>query len=112
MLLTVDDAAAEARVSPKTIERDIRAGRLAVVRIRGCVRIQRTAWEDYLKACRYVATGTDGRFDFSTAAGDLAALLLPARTRNRLRRGSGNESTTLAQVVRLPTRSRKQSTAG
>lgn len=112
MLLTIDEAAAEAKVSPKTIERDIRAGKLSVVRIRGCVRIQREAWEEYLKQCRYVATGKDGKFDFSTQGGDLAALLLPVRTRSRLKHVSGSASTTLAQVVRLPTRSRKQFTAG
>ena len=111
-VFTIPEAAADAKVSPSTIKREIRCGRLIATRIRGCVRISREDLEDYKRKCRSVATAEDGKFAFSTVAGDLAALLQLGRMPNSLKRNSGKESMTPGRVVPLPTPLRKPSSAG
>ena len=50
MLLTIDDAAAKLRVSPRTIEREIGDGKLTVTMIRSRPRIDEADLQAYLSA--------------------------------------------------------------
>lgn len=68
-LLTKAEAALLARVSEKTIAREIAAGRIPATRIRGAVRIAHADLEEYLRQCRSVATVEVGKFAYSMPAG-------------------------------------------
>lgn len=85
-VLTLSEAAAVARVSPRTLAREIAAGRLIATRVRGCVRILASDLDRYLQAqratCRSDAAAIAGRLASSTLGADLSALLPPARTRS------------------------------
>jgi excisionase family DNA binding protein len=111
-LYTVEQVAAKLDVSPKTIRREIAAGKLVPTRIRSAVRIAPADFEEYKKACRSVATARDGKYDFSTGDVDLAGLLRLDQMHSSSKRHGGGRQTTPAQVVPLRTRSRKLSTAG
>jgi hypothetical protein len=108
----VEHYAAKAKVSPRTLRREILAGNLVATRIRGAVRISPADWEEYLKKCRSVVTEKDGRYEFSTAVVDLPVLLRLGKTRCSSRADGASKPTTGERVVRLPTQSRKHSTAG
>lgn len=95
-VLTLSEAAAEARVSPRTLAREIAAGRLIATRVRGCVRILASDLDSYLHAqrtsCRSDAAAIAGRLASSTLGVDLSALFPPARTRSNSSAASARAS--------------------
>ena len=110
--LTVEECAASAKVSPKTIRREIKDGRLKAAPIRGCIRIRREDWEEYRRQCRSENTAEAGKFEFNTAGLDLAKLLGPGRTRSRSSASCASGSRIVSLDERRATRSRKPSRAG
>jgi excisionase family DNA binding protein len=109
-LLTVEECAAKAKCSPRTIKRQILAGKLKATRIGSLVRIRAGDWEEYL--CRSGDTVPAGKSGFSTAGDDIARLLRLAPTRNISKQGSGSGSTIHELAERLATRSKKPSLVG
>lgn len=107
-LLTVEQCADKAQVSPRTIKREILSGKLRATRVRGSVRIAPEDWGRYLEQCRSADTGQDGKSGFNTLGAELAGLLQLAPTRSTLKRGSGSGSTILALAEHPLTRSRKR----
>src|SRR5690349_17966018 len=105
-LLTLEQCAARAQCSPRTIKRQILAGKLRATRIGSLVRIRAEDWEEYL--CRSGATETAGKSAFSTVGDDIVRLLQLAPTRSTSKQGSGSESTILALAGYRATRSRKR----
>lgn len=98
-LLTLDAAAEVLALSRRTIEREISAGRLAVVRIRGAVRVAQSDLDGYIVRLRRYQEQSDpcpsanvvtfGTSASRSAGSELSALLdeaLPGRMRPRLRR--------------------------
>lgn len=63
MLLTIHEAAERLRVSPRTVEREILAGKLAVVRVRSRVRIREEELQRYVREgeCQSVESANAGR---------------------------------------------------
>lgn len=104
-LLTVEECAAQARCSPRTIKRQILAGKLKATRIGSLVRIRADDWESYL--CRSGNTEPAGKSGFSTVGDDIARLLQLAPTRSTSKRGSGSESAILELAGFRNTRSKK-----
>lgn len=109
---TLQECADKVRVSVKTLQRDVAAGRLVTTRIRGRVRIAPSDWEAYLKQCRSVATVRDGKSEFSTGGAGLAKLLRLDRTPFRSRGGSGSVPQIVELDARRATASKKRSSAG
>lgn len=105
-LLTVERCAELAQCHPRTIKRQILAGKLKCVRIGSLVRIRAGDWEEYL--CRSGVTEQAGKSAYSTAGEDIARLLQLAPTRSTSKRGSGSESTILELAGFRATRSRKR----
>ena len=105
-LLTIEQCAAKAQCSPRTIKRQILAGKLKPTRIGSLVRIRAEDWEEYV--CRSGATEQAGKSGFSTLGDELAGLLRLAPTRSTSKRGSGAESTILELAGFRATRSRKR----
>jgi excisionase family DNA binding protein len=50
VVLTVTQAAEEAQVSPWTIRREIKEGRLRAKRIGSCIRVTRNAFDEWLES--------------------------------------------------------------
>lgn len=48
LMLTLSDCAAALQVSERTVRREIAAGRLATVRIRGLIRVRQSALSEYI----------------------------------------------------------------
>ena len=109
-LYTVEECAAKAKCSPRTLKREILRGRLKATRIGTLVRIRPQDWEEYL--CQSGATEQAGKFAYSTAGNDLARRLRLDQMPYISRRRSGSASMTPALVVPLPIPSRKRSSAG
>lgn len=91
MLLTLPAAAERLSLSRRTIEREIAAGRLAVVQIRGAVRIDEADLEAYIQqsrttrapSCPSENEAIDGMSAFKSAAresSEVLARLLRKRT--------------------------------
>lgn len=111
-VLTVDDCARLGRVSARTIRREIAAGRIKVLRLRGRVRVTSAAWGEYLQQCRSVATVEPMRPDYSLPVDDLADLLRLTGTRRSGRRAPASGSQIVELAAHRATRSRKPSSAG
>ena len=109
-LLTVEQCATKAQCSPRSIKRQILAGRLKVVRIGSLVRIRPSDWEEYL--CRSGATAPAGKSASSTVAEDIVRLLQHVPTPTSLKRGYDSSSTILELAGYRNTRSRKGSKGG
>ena len=64
MLLTIHEAAERLRVSPRTVDREILAGKLAVVRVRSRVRIREEELQRYVREgeCQSVESANAGRY--------------------------------------------------
>jgi hypothetical protein len=105
-LYTIEECAAKARVSPKTLRRDIADCKLITTMVRGCPRIAPNDWEEYLRKCRSDATVKDGKSAFNMPVVGLAELLQRDRTPRPLKRNSGSKSTIIALDERRATRSR------
>lgn len=73
MILTLQEAAAELRVSRRTLEREAREGRLALVRVRSRRLVARTELDRYIAAqeskCPSVASANAGRFVSASVGG-------------------------------------------
>ena len=93
MLLSLPEAARLLTISRRTLEREIADGRLAVVEIRGSVRIDETDLQDYIRKSRTIKArpcpsenaATAGMSAFSSAARESSAALarlLQKRTRS------------------------------
>ena len=111
-LLTKAEAAQRAKVSEKTITREIAAGKLTPTRIRGAVRIAAEDLEEYLKKCRSAATARPGKYVCSLPGEGLAALLGIGETLRNLNVDTPSRSKIIALDERRPTGSRKQSSGG
>jgi excisionase family DNA binding protein len=117
-LLTLPAAAAQLGVSPRTLEREIAAGRLAVVRIRRARRVEQAEIERYIaagrQACRSGSAETVGRCASPLAVADALSALsrqaLPELMRARSKRGSTGSGSPLRLVP--ATSSTTPSTAG
>jgi len=107
-LLTLTAAAERLALSRRTLEREIAAGRLAVVRIRGAVRVAQSDIEAYIirsrryrqpSECQSENVVTFGTSASRSTAGALSALLdevLPGRTRSRSKHRSAATTSTAA----------------
>lgn len=116
-MFTVAEAAYILRVSPRTLEREISAGRLAVVRVRRSRRIEPEELRRYIAtgrqvACRSENVETSGRSGSHSAVADalndLCQVVLLDMTRARSKRGSSGRGSRLRLVTPTtpsPTRS-------
>lgn len=113
-VLTIGEAAQRLGVSTRTVRREIAAGRLVVIKIRGCVRIASEDLDQYIRGsrCQSVATVEDMRPAYSLPADDLADLLGLTATRRSGRRAPDSGSMIVELAERRATRSRRRSTAG
>ena len=114
-VLTLHEAAARARVSIKTLGREIAAGKLSVLRIRGCTRILAADLDAYLtsaRRCLSAATAPNSRPECSSLGVGLAALLGLDGTLRSGRGATARRSTIIALDARRPTASKKPSSAG
>lgn len=114
-VLTTQEAAARARVSARTLVREILDGRLATVRIRGCVRILAADLDAYLQShrqCQSDRTVAHGKSASSTRVRGLAALLRVDETRRNSSAATAPGSKIVALAERRATASRKRSSAG
>src|SRR5690242_20549439 len=107
-LYTVEQCASKAGCSPKTIRRQILAGKLKATRIGVLVRIAPADWEEYLNSCRYVATGRDGRSESNMPDAASVARWLPVLTRSSSKRHGDAVSTILELDGFRRTRSAKR----
>jgi hypothetical protein len=83
-LLTIKECSERAKVSPRTIWREIGDGKLVAIRVRGSLRILLGDWERYLQQCRSPALGLDLKSRLTAPGGGLAVLLgVPRRTAGR-----------------------------
>lgn len=114
MSLTLSEAADSLKVSTRTVRREIAAGKIPVVKVRGCIRIEESHLDAYKKAntCQCVAMVPDGRPASSMGGGDLAKLLGLSGTRRSGKRDTvpGSRIVELAEARAM--RSRKQSPNG
>ena len=107
MLLTIDQAAASLAISRRTLLREIAAGRLAVVEIRGATRIAESDLAAYIHQSRTVRAASCpssatqkqaiGMSAYKSAANESSALLdqlLGGKTPLRLKRRSGATTST------------------
>lgn len=107
-LLTLPAAAAQLGISRRTLEREIAAGKLAVVCIRGAVRVAQSDLDGYIvrlrryhqpAACPSENVVTFGTSASRSRASELSELLdevLPRRTRRPLKHRSGATTSTAA----------------
>ena len=106
LLLTYDEAALElGGVSTRTVEREVAAGKLPVVTVRGAKRIARVDLEAYILRNRRYTTAsttcpsanvatltTSARVSADDELSELLARV--GRTRSNLKRGSGSKQST------------------
>lgn len=109
MLLTVAEAAERLRVSARTVEREIAAGRLACVRVRSRRLVDDADLTAYISAsreqtCRSESAETDSRSEYaSVVAAALSGRCLPVRSvstrsRSKLRSGAGTSTRSPAEA--------------
>jgi hypothetical protein len=67
-LFSIRECAAKAKCSPKTIEREIRAGKITTTRIRGLIRVAAEDWEDYKRRCRMAPFPATAAWDFGSGS--------------------------------------------
>jgi excisionase family DNA binding protein len=109
---TIAECAAKAKVSARTIRREIADGKIRFSKVRGCIRITAEAWEEYRRQCQYVATAEDTKPAFNMPADDLAALLGLTGTPRNGKRATATGSRIVELAAHRATRSRKPSTVG
>lgn len=109
---TIAECAAMVKVSPRTIRREIAAGKIKVTKIRSRVRIRAEDWEEYRRQCQCAVTAGDTKPEFNMPADDLADLLGLTGTRRNGKRAPGSGSRIVELAAHRATRSRKPSTAG
>jgi excisionase family DNA binding protein len=116
-LLTLQEVAEQLRVSPRTVKREIAAGELPTVPVRGCTRILASDLDAYLQAkrktaCPFVPTVKAGRHAFEVVAMPLRELLGPGRTRSNSKGARAHASKIVELAEARLSRSKKRSLAG
>jgi len=117
-VLTIAEVAAHLRVSDRTVKREIAAGELKAIRIRGCIRIAPSDLDTYLHkrritpSCPSDVTAKAGRRVSGTLGVRLKELLGPGRTRSSSSVVSVRDSKIVALDDHRSTRLRKRSSGG